>query len=215
MDECSPCNEGADATAKAVRTAADAADTASALAAHNAATRPNAAQTAAIAAAAADMIAETAAAKAETVAINAASHAFNVRDIARALAAAGAAAADLTPAITYAAAAAARDEASEAATDAAAIRAFVAHGTLEDFVSAADNAFQAVTIAVTGSTSAATMWRRAVVVQGDDARAGAVNVALGRGLHSSTFQLNFSALYGIGGARRDCVARVKGVLGAV
>ena len=35
----------------------------------------------------------------------------------------------------------------------------------------------------------------------------------GRGLHSSTFQLNLSALYGIGGARRSCVARAKGVLG--
>jgi hypothetical protein len=35
------------------------------------------------------------------------------------------------------------------------------------------------------------------------------------GLHSSTFQLNLSALYGIGGARRDYVARVKGVLGGV
>jgi len=34
-----------------------------------------------------------------------------------------------------------------------------------------------------------------------------------RGLHSSTFQLNLSALYGIGGARRGCVARVEGVLG--
>ena len=36
-----------------------------------------------------------------------------------------------------------------------------------------------------------------------------------RGSHSSTFQLNLSALYGIGGARRDCVARVKGVFGGV
>jgi hypothetical protein len=36
-----------------------------------------------------------------------------------------------------------------------------------------------------------------------------------RGLHWSTFQLNLSALCGIGGARRDCVARVKGVLGGV
>jgi len=36
-----------------------------------------------------------------------------------------------------------------------------------------------------------------------------------RGLHSSTFQLNLSALYGIGGVRRDCVARVKGVLGGL
>ena len=33
----------------------------------------------------------------------------------------------------------------------------------------------------------------------------------GRGLHSSTVQLNLSALYGIGGARRGRVARVKGV----
>jgi hypothetical protein len=33
----------------------------------------------------------------------------------------------------------------------------------------------------------------------------------GRGLHSSTFQLNLSALYGTGGARRGCVARVWGV----
>jgi len=37
----------------------------------------------------------------------------------------------------------------------------------------------------------------------------------GRGLHSSTFQLNWSALYGIGGARKGSVARVKGVLGGV
>ena len=37
----------------------------------------------------------------------------------------------------------------------------------------------------------------------------------GRGLHSFTFQLNLSALYGIGGARRGCVARVKGVFGGV
>ena len=37
----------------------------------------------------------------------------------------------------------------------------------------------------------------------------------GRGLQSSTFQLNLSALDGIGGARRGCVARVKGMLGGV
>ena len=36
-----------------------------------------------------------------------------------------------------------------------------------------------------------------------------------RGLHSFTFQLNLSAIYGIGGALRDCVARVEGVLGGV
>jgi len=33
----------------------------------------------------------------------------------------------------------------------------------------------------------------------------------GRGLHSLTSQLNLSAFYGTGGARRGCVARVKGV----
>ena len=37
----------------------------------------------------------------------------------------------------------------------------------------------------------------------------------GRGLHSFTSQLNMSAVYGIGGARRGCVAHVKGVLGGV
>jgi len=34
----------------------------------------------------------------------------------------------------------------------------------------------------------------------------------GRGLHSPNSQLNLSALYGIGGARRGYVARVKGVV---
>ena len=37
----------------------------------------------------------------------------------------------------------------------------------------------------------------------------------GRGLHSSTSQLNLSALCGIGGARRGCVVHVNGVLGGV
>jgi hypothetical protein len=37
----------------------------------------------------------------------------------------------------------------------------------------------------------------------------------GRGLLSFTSQLNLSAFYGIGGARRGCVSRVKGVLGGV
>jgi hypothetical protein len=37
----------------------------------------------------------------------------------------------------------------------------------------------------------------------------------GRGLHSSTFQLNLSALYGIRGARRGYVAHVKGELRGV
>jgi len=31
----------------------------------------------------------------------------------------------------------------------------------------------------------------------------------GRGLHSITYQLNLSNFYGIGGARRGCVARAK------
>ena len=35
----------------------------------------------------------------------------------------------------------------------------------------------------------------------------------GRGLHSFTSQLNLSALFEIGGARRGCVALVKGVSG--
>ena len=34
---------------------------------------------------------------------------------------------------------------------------------------------------------------------------------MGRGLHSLTSRLNLSAFYGIGGAHRGCVARVKGV----
>jgi len=34
----------------------------------------------------------------------------------------------------------------------------------------------------------------------------------GRGLHWFTSSLNLSAFYGIGGARRGCVTRVKGVL---
>ena len=38
---------------------------------------------------------------------------------------------------------------------------------------------------------------------------------MSRGLHSSTVQLNLSASYGIGGARRGCVARAKWELGAV
>jgi hypothetical protein len=33
----------------------------------------------------------------------------------------------------------------------------------------------------------------------------------GRGLHSFTSQVNLCAFYGIGGAHRGCVARVKGV----
>jgi hypothetical protein len=37
----------------------------------------------------------------------------------------------------------------------------------------------------------------------------------GRGLHSFTSQPNLSAFNGTGGARRGCVARVKGLLGVV
>jgi len=36
-----------------------------------------------------------------------------------------------------------------------------------------------------------------------------------RGLHSFTFQLNLRTVFGIGGARRGCIARVRGVLGGV
>ena len=36
-----------------------------------------------------------------------------------------------------------------------------------------------------------------------------------RGLHSFTSQLNLSVFYGIGAARRGCVALVKGVFGGV
>jgi len=35
----------------------------------------------------------------------------------------------------------------------------------------------------------------------------------GRSLHSFTFRLNSSALYGMGGARRGCVSHEKGLLG--
>ena len=44
---------------------------------------------------------------------------------------------------------------------------------------------------------------------------GEAPVAHGRGLHSSTFQLNLSATHGIGGARMGCVARLKGVSGGI
>jgi hypothetical protein len=44
---------------------------------------------------------------------------------------------------------------------------------------------------------------------------GGANLTLGRGLHSFTSQLSLNASYGIGGARRGCVARVKGVLEGV
>jgi len=50
---------------------------------------------------------------------------------------------------------------------------------------------------------------------GTDVNTADVGVVAGRGLHSFTFQLNLSALYGIGGARRGCVARIKGVSGGV
>ena len=43
--------------------------------------------------------------------------------------------------------------------------------------------------------------------------AGAASSAGGRGLHSSTFQLNVSALRGIGGAFKGCSGGVRGVRG--
>jgi len=57
----------------------------------------------------------------------------------------------------------------------------------------------------------------------DEARGGTPELAeggggagaRGRGLHSSTFQLNLSVLYWIGGARRGCVGRVEEVSGGV
>jgi hypothetical protein len=52
-------------------------------------------------------------------------------------------------------------------------------------------------------------WRR----RSRAARAGAWT--WGRGLHSFTSQLDLSACYGTRGARRGCVARVKGVFGGV
>ena len=48
-----------------------------------------------------------------------------------------------------------------------------------------------------------------------DPRCTYAHTLCGRGLHSSTFRLNLSALYEIGDARRGCVARVKGVTGGV
>ena len=66
----------------------------------------------------------------------------------------------------------------------------------------------------TNLTTAACLELLGVTFQGD--RSGE-EVSLesnpGRGLHSFTSQLNLSAFYGIGDARRDCVARVWGVLG--
>ena len=44
---------------------------------------------------------------------------------------------------------------------------------------------------------------------------GGPDVLYGRGLHSFTSHLTLSAFYGIGGARRHCVACVKGMLGGV
>ena len=50
---------------------------------------------------------------------------------------------------------------------------------------------------------------------GDARRATVATRALGRDLHSSTFQRALSALHGIGDARRGCAARVQRVLGGV
>jgi len=63
-----------------------------------------------------------------------------------------------------------------------------------------------------------------ILAGGDSRKAGKENILFrqsgkddGRGLHSSTFQLNLSAFYGIGGALRGCVARarVEGLTGGV
>jgi hypothetical protein len=44
-------------------------------------------------------------------------------------------------------------------------------------------------------------------------RLGEAEVPLLRGLHFLTSELNFSIVYGIGGARRDCVSRANGGVG--
>jgi hypothetical protein len=50
---------------------------------------------------------------------------------------------------------------------------------------------------------------------GKEAMLKPVVVNDGRGLHSFASQLNLSDAHGIGGARRGCVAHVKGLLGGV
>jgi len=45
--------------------------------------------------------------------------------------------------------------------------------------------------------------------------AEAAGVKPGRGFHSFTSQLNLSVFNGIGGARRDYVARIRRVVGGV
>jgi len=59
------------------------------------------------------------------------------------------------------------------------------------------------------ATPSSSQTPRSASANGGGARASAM------GLQWSTFKLNLSASYGIGGARRGCVARVKGVLGGV
>jgi hypothetical protein len=74
------------------------------------------------------------------------------------------------------------------------------------------------------SVAAASAQIRLLMVEGDgppgpwsdrpdaaSVRRGDFNALSGRGLRSFPFSLNFSALIGIGGARRGCVARFKGV----
>jgi len=55
----------------------------------------------------------------------------------------------------------------------------------------------------------------AVTVAPSYRRQGLAKKLMGRGLHSFTSQLNLSAFYGIGCARRGCVARVKRVFKGV
>ena len=64
-------------------------------------------------------------------------------------------------------------------------------------------------------TQAQTDAERRAALGAAAASSSVVSRVVGWGLHSSTFQLNLSALYGIRGARRGYVARVKGVLGGV
>jgi hypothetical protein len=61
-----------------------------------------------------------------------------------------------------------------------------------------------------GPATATTNTNTVLAARGER-QAAAARRRAGRGLHSSTFQLNLSALYGIGGARMRRVARIKGV----